>query len=214
MTDSINKVKISILTLLMKFLYGSCHWKVIGFEHIDNLLNKTDSFILAYWHGNMFIPYFKLAKYRFHILAGLHKDAELGVLIGERLGWRFLRGSSSQNGSEVFQQIVDFLSKPGNILAITPDGPKGPAKIPKPGAVRAAQKTGVPIIPVAGCSNQSWGFTNWDTFHITRPFTRIELKFGEPLYFSINDDFDTCNNKLKTQLDSLDKAVSKSVKNN
>ena len=212
MTTFLSNLKLSLLTLLIKFLYGSCRWHVSGFNHVESLLHKNSSFIIAYWHGNLFIPYLNLAKYQFNILAGFHKDAELGVLIGEKLGWKFLRGSSSQNGSEVFQQIVELLSKPNNVLAITPDGPKGPAKIPKPGAVRAAQKTGVPIIPAAGRSRRSWSFTNWDTFHVTKPFTRIELKFGEPLYFSINDDFDSCINTLKTQLDSLDSEVSKRVK--
>jgi len=212
MTGFLNNIKITILTLLLRILYGSCRWNVTGFQYIEDLLNKNSSFIIAYWHGNLFIPYLKLAKYHFHILAGFHRDAELGVGIGGKLGWNFLRGSSSQQGSEVFQQIVTFLSKPGNVFAITPDGPKGPAKIPKPGTVRAAQKIGIPIIPAAGRSRRSWGFTNWDTFHITKPFTRIELKFGEPLYFSINDDFGTCNNKLKTQLNNLDNEVLKSLK--
>lgn len=212
MTKFLSNLKFSLLTLLIKFLYGTCRWRVSGFNNVESLLNKKSSFIIAYWHGNLLIPYYRLAKHHFHILAGFHKDAELGVLIGEKLGWKFLRGSSSQNGSEVLQQIVELLSKPNNVLAITPDGPKGPAKIPKPGTVRAAQKTGVPIIPAAGRSRRSWGFTNWDTFHVAKPFTRIELKFGEPLYFSINNDFNTCINTLKTQLDSLDSDVSKSVK--
>ncbi len=212
MTGFLNNIKISILTSLLRLLYGSCRWKVTGFQHVEDLLNNNNSFIIAYWHGNMFIPYLKLAKYHFHILAGFHRDAELGVSIGKNLGWKFLRGSSSQKGSEVFQQIVELLSKPNNVFAITPDGPKGPAKIPKPGTVRAAQKTGIPIIPVAGRSRRSWGFTNWDTFYVTKPFTRIELIFGKPLYFSLNDDFDTCNNKLKIQLDSLDDEVSKKLK--
>ena len=214
MTDFLNNIKISILTLLIRLLYGTCRWHVSGFNHVENLLHNNSSFIIAYWHGNMFIPYLKLAKYQFNILAGFHRDAELGVNIGEKLGWKFLRGSSSQRGSEVFHQIVELLSKPNNVLAITPDGPKGPAKIPKPGTVRAAQKTGAPIIPAAGCSRRSWSFTNWDTFHVAKPFTRIELKFGEPLYFSINDDFGSCIKKLKTQLDCLDSDVLKNAKIN
>ena len=214
MANLLKNIKIFILTLLIRFLYSTCRWHVAGFNHVENLLNKNSSFIIAFWHGNLLIPYYRLAKYRFHVLAGFHKDAELGVQIGKKLGWKFLRGSSSQNGSEVFQQMVDLLSKPNNIFAITPDGPKGPAKIPKPGAVRAAQKTGVSIIPTAGRSRRSWRFTNWDTFYVTKPFTHIELKFGKPLYFSINDDFDSCINTLKTRLDSLDNEVSESVKIN
>ena len=212
MANFLHKLKISILTIIIKFLYGTCRWKVSGFNNVEELLNNKSAFIITFWHGNLFIPYYKLAKYHFHILAGFHRDAELGVDIGKKLGWKFLRGSSSQKGSEVFQQIVELLSKPGNILAITVDGPKGPAKIPKPGAVRAAQKTGVPIIPVAGRSRRSWSFTNWDTFHITKPFTRIELTFGKPIYFSIDDDFNACIATLKDQLDKLDDAVSENVK--
>ena len=212
MTKLLSNLKLSFLTLLIKLLYGSCRWHVSGFNHVENLLNTKSSFIMAFWHGNLLIPYYKLAKQHFNALAGFHKDAELSVQIGVRLGWKFLRGSSSQKGSAVFQQMVEMLSSSDNVLAITVDGPKGPARIPKPGAVRAAQKTGVLIIPAAGRSRRSWGFTNWDTFHVTKPFTRIELKFGEPLYFSINDDFDTCNNKLKTQLDNLDNEVLKNLK--
>ena len=213
MNKVLHYIKISVLTLLIKFLYKSCRWHVSGFENIENLLDKKSSFIIAYWHGNMFIPYLKLSKYNFHILAGFHRDAELAVQIGRRLGWRFLRGSSSQKGSEAFQQIVELLSKPNSVLAITPDGPKGPAKTPKPGTIRAAQKTGVPIIPAAGRSRYSWSSTNWDTFHITKPFTRIALHFGEPLYFSNKDDFNASIDILKTRLDELDKKVTKAVSN-
>jgi len=211
MTNIFNNLKISLLTILIKFLYGSCRWKISGFDNVDRLVKNNSSFIIAFWHGSLFIPYYKLAKYHFHVLAGFHRDAELGVNIGKKLGWKFLRGSSSQDGNKAFEQMVKLLSEPNNVIAITPDGPKGPAKTPKPGAVRAAQKTGVPIIPVAGRSRGSWGFTNWDTFYITKPFTRIDLSFGEPIYFSIKDDFNNCLDSLKDRLDKLDNAVLKNV---
>jgi len=201
------RLKVSILTVLLKLLYGSGRWQVSGLNNFENLRKKQKSFIIAFWHGNLLIPCLYLAKYQFHILAGFHRDAELAVKIGKKIGWKFLRGSSSQSGSEVFQEIVELLSRPNKVLAITPDGPKGPAKIPKPGAVRAAQKTSVPILPAAACSRRSWGFTNWDTFHVTKPFTRIELTFGKPLNFRIDDNFDNCLNKLKSELDRLEKVV-------
>jgi lysophospholipid acyltransferase (LPLAT)-like uncharacterized protein len=137
-------------------------------------------------------------------LAGFHRDAELGVRIGQKLGWRFFRGSSSKRGSEVFQDIVDFLSVKGRVVVFTPDGPKGPAKIPKPGTVRAAQKSGAPVIPIAGRSRKSWGFTNWDTFHVTKPFTKIVLNIGEPIYFADEEEFDVCNNQLTSALNKVE----------
>ena len=211
MVSLFTNLKISIYAILFRLLYSSCRWSITGIEHIEQIRSNNKSAILAYWHGNMLIPYYKLAKYKFHILAGFHRDAELGVLIGKRLGWKFLRGSSSKKGSEVFQEIVDYLKITGNVFVITPDGPKGPAKIPKPGAVRAAQKTGVPIIPIAGYSKKSWSFTNWDTFHVTKPFTKIELKIGKPLYFSEEDSFEICNKKLMDTLNQLERDVKNSL---
>ena len=207
MANLLEKLKFSILTLLFKLLYGTCRWQIEGFDNLEKIINGNNSAILTYWHGNMLIPYYKFAKYKFHILAGFHRDAELGVMIGKNLGWNFFRGSSSKKGSEVFQEIVEFLEKENNIVAFTPDGPKGPAKIPKPGAVRAAQKTGVPILPIAGRSKKSWGFTNWDTFHLTKPFTKIKIKIGEPLFFSETDDFERCNNTLTETLNKLEQDV-------
>ena len=211
MTNTLNKIKISILSVLFRILYGTCRWHIQGIENIDKIVKENKSAILAYWHGNMLIPYYKLAKYRFHILAGFHRDAELGVRIGEKLGWKFFRGSSSKRGSEVFQDIVNFLAVKGRVVVFTPDGPKGPAKISKPGAVRAVQKLGIPIIPIAGRSKKSWGFTNWDTFHVTKPFTKIFLKIGEPMHFSANDDFEKCNNSLTEVLNELEAQVKESL---
>ena len=50
--------------------------------------------------------------------------------------------------------MIKSLQKPGTVFAITPDGPQGPAKRPKAGAIRAAQKTGAIIIPAAGQSTK------------------------------------------------------------
>lgn len=207
MARFIESIKISIITVFFKLLYGSCKWHIEGMENIEKIVRSNRSAILVYWHGNMLIPYYKLAKYNFHILAGFHRDAELGVKIGKRLGWRFFRGSSSKKGSEVFQEIVDFLKRDGNIIAITPDGPKGPAKIPKPGSVRAAQKLGIPIIPIAGRSGKSWGFTNWDTFYLAKPFTKTIMKIAEPVYFSEDEDFESCNANLAERLDQLEQTI-------
>ena len=92
-----------------------------------------------------------------------------------------------------------------------PDGPQGPAKIPKPGTIRAAQKTGAVIIPVAGQSTRRWSFKNWDTFYLTKPFAKTYLFFGEPLTFSKEDAFEDCSLRLKKSLDDLENKVNKNV---
>jgi len=109
------------------------------------------------------------------------------------------------------EEILDTLTQPGSLVAMTPDGPKGPAKIPKAGIVKAAQRTGAVIIPAAAHSTRRWGFTNWDTFYVAKPFGRIEVIYGEPLSFSEEDQFVDCLAKVKEAMDVLELEVNRRV---
>jgi lysophospholipid acyltransferase (LPLAT)-like uncharacterized protein len=189
---------------LLLFLHRTNRWSVEGEEYYQELVDNGESFIFACWHGVMLAPFVWCADRGFHALAGLHKDAELIAKIGALLGWNMLRGSSTEGGKVVYQEIVSLLKIPGKVFALTPDGPKGPAKIPKPGAIRAAQKTGVKVIPVAAQSSRRWEFTNWDTYYVTKPFGRIALIFGEPLVLAPDEDFEICSQRLKTALDTVE----------
>ena len=192
---------------LLKFLYGTCTWEVRGRNQIKELTGSGKSVIIAIWHGKVLPIFMDLASYHYYALAGMHKDAELISQIGAQTGWRLLRGSSSDRGKEVFKEMINVLSTPGSVIAMTPDGPKGPAKIPKPGVIRAAQKSGAIIIPAIGQARRRWGFTNWDTFYVAKPFTKIVLHYGKPLEFRSSDNFQTSINTLKLELDKLEKIV-------
>ena len=90
-------------------------------------------------------------------------------------------------------------------MALTPDGPKGPEKIPKPGVIRAAQKTGAVIIPVASCSTKNWQFINWHTFFLEKPFGKIYLEYGSPISFNIDDNFESCEKILIDSMKKIEK---------
>ena len=149
-----------------------------------------------------------LAKNNYHGLAGTNQDAEIIAKIGLKLGWELLRGSSSDRGPEIFTKIVSLLDNPPCLVAMTPDGPKGPERIPKPGIIRAAQKTGATIIPVASCSTKNWQFVNWHTFFLEKPFGKIFLEFGVPISFDLNDDFESCK---KILIDAMNEVEEKNT---
>ena len=194
---------------LLKFLYRTSTWNIEGKHRIKSILAEGKSVIVATWHSHMLPTFMDLAGNHYYGLAGMHKDADLISKIGNRMGWKLLRGSSSDQGKEVYKEMVNILADNGNVVVLTPDGPKGPAKIPKPGIIRAAQKTNAVILPAMGQSKRRWGFTNWDTFYVGKPFSRIEFIYGEPLEFSESEDFDLCVKKLKKAIDDLEKKVEK-----
>src|SRR5690606_8758609 len=130
--------------------------------------------IYLLWHGRLLpCSYY----HRHHGLATLisrHRDGDYIAGVVQRWGFRTIRGSSSRGGAAALLQMERLL-RDGVSLAITPDGPRGPRQKMKPGPLYAAQRAGVPVIPVtAGCS-RAWWFEGWDRFMVPQPFARIHL---------------------------------------
>ena len=208
-------IKLYLLSKIGKWivllLYNTNKWNIEGENNYQNLLRNNNSVIISIWHGRVLNFVKQLANNQFYALAGTHNDAEIISRICLDTGWKVIRGSSSDKGKEAFEGIVEALKIPGSLVAMTPDGPKGPAKIPKAGVIKAAKKTGVAIIPAASHCTKHWGFKNWDTFYIPKPFGRIEVIYGEPVYFKHDQSFDECLYILKEAMDKLEKLVDKRV---
>jgi hypothetical protein len=151
---------------------------------------------------------------KYYALAGMNKDGELISKIGTKLGWKMLRGSSSKGGSKIFVEIIKILRSPPALVGITPDGPTGPEKIPKPGVIKAAQKTGALIIPVSAISTKNWQFVNWHTFYLEKPFGKIFLKYGEPLQLDFENDFEACKKLLSSAMDKVESQNKEYAENN
>ena len=213
-----SKTKVAFMAILgrwiLSFIYKTNQWDVRGQENYRSALNDQKSVIISVWHGNLLIPFMNLAANNYYGLAGMNQDAEIIAKIGLKLGWRLLRGSSSDKGPEIFTEIVRLLNDPPCLVGMTPDGPKGPERIPKPGIIRAAQKTGAVIIPVASYSTKNWQFVNWHTFFLEKPFGKIFLEFGTPVSFNANDDFESCKNILIDAMNEIEeKNISYAMKN-
>jgi len=202
------KIKTTILKLFIKFLYGLNRWSVVGEENIQSLVRKNRSFILVTWHGKVLAVFKYFANKNYIGLASKSKDGSLIVDVGTKMGYKFVRGSSGKGGSEAYQDMVDLLKKPATQLIITPDGPTGPEHVPKPGAVKLAKESGVPVIPVIGHVSRSWKFKNWHTFYISKPFSKTRLVVGQPIYFTREQSTEECLNILKKSLVSTDKEAS------
>lgn len=91
-----------------------------------------------------------------------------------------VRGSSHIGGKEAMQLMVNEVEQ-GNSLAITPDGPRGPRHEMKMGAVRVAQRTGVPLILVGIAASKKRELRSWDKFEVPQPFSSVVVKYSEPI---------------------------------
>ena len=177
-----NIFKKHTVSLILKMLYSTNKFHIKGKEKIAKLHKKNQSVIVSTWHSNLLSVFYNLRSLDVHALAGTHNDAELISQVALKWGWKMIRGSSKEDGSIAYKEILKTLKTRGSIVFITPDGPTGPPKIPKPGIIRAAQATSAAIIPTSVFATKRWGFTNWDTFYLEKPFGEIFIHYGDPIY--------------------------------
>lgn len=136
--------------------------------------------VFVFWHAHQ-LPLTALhAGQGVVALASRHRDGEIISRVLRRLGTATVRGSSSRGGSTGLRAMIRA-GRAGRPLAFTPDGPRGPARRCKPGVIRAAAATGLPIIPVAVAARRAWRLSSWDGFLVPAPGTTICLAYGPPL---------------------------------
>ena len=152
-----------------------------GKEIIDELIEKSQPFIICAWHHDIYFSSWLLKDFELTALISSSKDGEYINQILSGFGFRAVRGSSTRGGIGAMKQLVRCL-KDGNAVAITPDGPQGPIHKIQEGIVALAKMTGVPIIPWRYEANSCWKLNSWDSHKIPKPTTKIRSVFGQPLY--------------------------------
>ncbi|NUO65282.1 MAG: lysophospholipid acyltransferase family protein [Gemmatimonadaceae bacterium] len=135
--------------------------------------------IFSLWHGQMLPLLYQHRGEGVAVLISEHRDGEIVARIAAALGFETVRGSTSRGAARALIGLVRTLSG-GRDVAVTPDGPRGPAKSYAPGALVAAQRTGAAIVPVVAAPRSTWRLRSWDSFMIPKPFTRIVIAYGEP----------------------------------
>jgi lysophospholipid acyltransferase (LPLAT)-like uncharacterized protein len=135
----------------------------------------------VFWHGQLLPLLYHHRKEGIVVLVSEHADGEYVTRVIERMGFRTARGSSTRGGTRALKGLIRA-ARDGHDVAVAPDGPSGPARQFKPGALRAAAVTGLPIIPVAVAASAAWRASSWDGFLIPKPFARVRLSYGPPYW--------------------------------
>ena len=148
-----------------------------GWEHPRALYEAKRPFIFALWHSRILPLLFLHRHEAMVLLISRHRDGGHLAALAQRWGYEFVRGSTKRGGEVGLLGIVRAL-KGGAVVAVTPDGPRGPAERVKPGIVAAAQHAEVPIIPAAALPSRSWTLGTWDRMCIPRAFTAIDVVYG------------------------------------
>jgi hypothetical protein len=135
--------------------------------------------IYVFWHAGLLALTFTHRDRGSAVLISRHADGELIARTIEHLGFVTARGSSTRGGGRGLLELVSRAAE-GREIGITPDGPRGPARRFKPGAILLAGRTGLPIVPIGVAARREKRLRSWDGFRVPAPFTRIAFVYGSP----------------------------------
>jgi lysophospholipid acyltransferase (LPLAT)-like uncharacterized protein len=165
---------------LIAILGRTLRWQVEGLHHYEALLSAGRPPIMSFWHGRILPGAVYFRRRGIVVITSQNFDGEWIARIIERLGFRTARGSSSKNASAALRQLMRDV-RAGRSTAFTLDGPRGPARQAKAGAVWLAKATGCPMLPFHVEAARSWTMGSWDRAQIPKPFSRVIVVIGEPL---------------------------------
>lgn len=171
---------------LVRLILFSCRWEIKGLERFKEIASSHPC-ILSIWHNRLALTPSIVTKFApdfiYAALISKSRDGELisAVVESYKIG-RTIR-VSPQNRPQALLDIIYHLQQLEEVVIITPDGPRGPMYQVKPGIAWIALETGAYVVPLTWTSSKYWEFNTWDKLRLPKPFTKINVTFGEPLHF-------------------------------
>ncbi len=147
--DSITLAVAPLLArLIIRSLRLSMRITYVNFDWYRKHLREGGQIILAFWHSRLLMMPYGYPGKGITTLSSQHRDSELIVRTIKGFGITAVRGSSTRGWITGLKGVLRTLAA-GRDIAITPDGPKGPAMKAQMGIVQIARATGLPIVPVS-----------------------------------------------------------------
>ena len=131
------------------------------------------------WHERLFIAPLigkKFISRRISALISTSRDGGWLVAFFKVMGLDAVRGSSSKRGVSALIELTRKV-KDGCNAGVTPDGPKGPRRVCKPGAVALAKLTHSPFLLLGINFHRAIKLKSWDEFSIPLPFSKVDIHF-------------------------------------
>lgn len=162
---------------LVRFIGMTMHFRTEGEEEFEAIEGGK---ILCGWHGVSLPASARFRKRGFWVIISLSKDGDIQNHVFRRLGFNSIRGSTGRGGERALVESIRELKK-GAVMALTPDGPRGPSGIVQPGILMMARKSGCALVPIGISARPRIRFEKaWDRYMVPLPFSKARMIYGAP----------------------------------
>ncbi|MDP1630878.1 MAG: lysophospholipid acyltransferase family protein [Caulobacter sp.] len=191
----------NIFSAWLRLCYATLRWTSDGEDRARQVWSGDKGAILCVWHSS--IPLAPQCwpqgpdKQDMRVLISRSADGEFIARTMQMIGFPSIRGSSkkasdvskNKHGEQAFRDMIKWV-KGGGGIAITPDGPRGPAQVMQPGTPSLARITGAPVILCGMASKPCLRIDSWDKTVIPLPFARAAMVWDGPFHAGRDDDLE------------------------
>lgn len=181
------RIQAFLAKYVLLLILSTCKKRVHGLEKVTNLSQKGPLIIML-WHN-------RLAPLAQTLLPLCYDHQFVAFVSHSRDGQILSHFCKSYPGASVIsvphdgrgqalKTLIQTLKQDKTIILMTPDGPRGPSYKVKPGILLAAQSTGAALLPFSWTSTSYWELNTWDKLRLPKPFSTLDITFGDPLYVS------------------------------
>jgi lysophospholipid acyltransferase (LPLAT)-like uncharacterized protein len=169
---------------------ATIRWRFIDRAGIDAAVAAPAGMIACFWHGRIGLAVVGrrvLKSKPRRVLISSSPDGEFIAKVVRRLSFPAIRGSATrrhaahdQRSFGASRDALRFI-RGGGALAITPDGPGGPAETMPLGPVMLARLANAPVFVFGLAARPAVQLKSWDRTQIPLPFGRGFVVFDGPL---------------------------------
>ena len=190
-SPAVQRLAAALLAAYLRLALRTIRWRWINREAAEGVWRGGGGALVCFWHSRLAMgpavwPAGEAQEPR--ILVSLSPDGEFIARAMERLGFPAIRGSAgkktdpakAKGGAAAFRDVVRWIRGGGGV-AVTPDGPRGPAEVMGEGAPMLARVSGAPTLLVGMACRPAIRLNSWDRAMLPLPFGRGVIAFDGPL---------------------------------
>ena len=167
-----------------------------------------DAVVLAFWHEYNLVAAaaaHRLRRHRRHVSFSTQTfrgEVMTSMLNALDAGSVPLPPEDDRAGAARLSREMARLGREGATLVVSPDGPVGPYRRAKPGALIVARESGLPLQPWAVAARPSIRLgRRWDRHVVPLPFCRLRVEEAVPIRVSPGDRLRPLLSALQAGLD-------------
>jgi len=145
---------------------------------------RDERVLAAFWHEGIPLAPLLVTRLRWPgrvaVMLSWHRDAEIAAQAMRHLGIAAVRGSETRGRLGAVRGLL-AAARRGDDVVIVPDGPRGPRRQAKDGAVQLARATGRPLIVIGAAARPARRLGSWDRMQVPAPFARVALVMSAPI---------------------------------